>query len=178
MPRRLAKSSTFLPLLPFLITSFLCCVGLAGGQVSPGTPSWAAYDRHAADNINLSNNNIYLEIPQFSKAGSLPLSLSTKTNSYMFVNTSSQWQTGTQSPYLTSVNNMLAGGGIVTLIYPTAYSGGFTCPGGGSALKSWGFVVQMPDGTIHNFPASDYTLYGTNCDTSFTDMTCPLLSFT
>src|SRR5260370_20751094 len=73
------------------LSTFLCFAGLAAGQVTPGTPSFSAYDSHEVDTVNLMNNNILLTVPVMSKAGAFGFNYSLSTSSYMLVQ-GTKWQ--------------------------------------------------------------------------------------
>jgi RHS repeat-associated protein len=175
MSRRLRRRSLFLT-----STMLLCVAGLAAGQVTPGTPSFTAYDSHEVDTVNLMNNNILLTVPVMSKAGAFGFNHSLSTSSYMFVQGSpSTWSAnmgipplGTSgSPFYGSVNGLIGPGGSIWSVFYTTLTE-TTCNGSAQYVTS-GYYTYSSNGTRHYFPASDTTKSGTGsgCTTGFTDTT-------
>src|SRR5713226_1554178 len=105
--------------LLFALTSFLCFVRFAEGQVDPGVPPFSAYDSHEGDTINLMNNNIVLNIPVMSKSGAFALHFSLIGDSFMSV-------LGPPTPrwFSNFTNNFQVAG------FANGYLGGFASAGG------------------------------------------------
>lgn len=150
-------SSLYRPLC--LLVALLTFAGLANSQANPGMPAWSAYDRHVVDSVNLQNLTVIVNIPAMSKPGIFPISASL-TGSFGL------WASGSNTfppeealwnwPYglNTAVSNALGYGstpaGFTTISYLVP------CPGGGTTDKYSGWYVQLPDGTIHSLPSTDY----------------------
>src|SRR5260370_13437417 len=178
MSRRLAKSPHSLPFLSLLTTlsTFLCFAGLAAGQVTPGTPSFSAYDSHEVDTVNLMNNNILLTVPVMSKAGAFGFNYSLSTSSYMLVQ-GTKWQANmgtaplgtTGAPFYGSVNGLIGPGGDIWGVFYTTISE-TTCNGYVQFIDSgWD-----TDGTPwHYFPRSATSTVGNGpgCNSGVTDTT-------
>jgi hypothetical protein len=160
------------------LTSFLCSAGLAGGQVSPGTPNFSAFDSHEVDTIDLLNNNIILNVPVRAKAGAIPFDLHLKANSYM--SGFGSWlptmeYTGGTSPFAPAANGILGPGTLAG----SSVSMSSTC-NGAATTKYMNWYVQTAGGTIHWLPTTDYTTStsGGNCQPTFTDATIDGSGFT
>ena len=59
-----------------LCICILTLATLAEGQISPGTPSFSAFDRGQYDIVNLQNLNVLLNVPVMSKSGAFPFNAS------------------------------------------------------------------------------------------------------
>jgi hypothetical protein len=158
-----------------VLFSFLCSVGMllsgsmADAQVTPGMPNFSAYDSHEVDSINLMSNNIRLTVPVWSKAGAVPLALSTSMNSYLFVG-SNGWASSADNG-MASVNGVLLSSNIGSWGSSTLVQ----CPGSSQMTTKWSkWYVSFSD-TAHYLPAADYVdSYGSgqSClQSSFTDTT-------
>lgn len=129
--------------------------GLAGAQVSPGSPQFSAYDTHVADTVNLQNLNISLNIPLMSKNGAMPFRFAANANSYVsYSRLSLTWHPSMQNnspqndPLAWSVNNLISINSSAPLFMYSATS--TLCPDGHTPTTkytNWG--VGTADGTIH-----------------------------
>jgi RHS repeat-associated protein len=151
----------------FALAMLICVAGLALAQVSPGTPSFSAYDSHTVDTINLQNLNIMLNIPVMSKSGAFPFKYGINGNSY-FYQVDHQW-----TPSLVSGTNGLNGAASGMLgIHPIGYTtvGILDCPDGiNTTTKYTNWYIAFADGTVHWLPSTDYTDSKGCLNPSFTD---------
>ena len=71
--------------LSLAVLFFFALARFAGAQVSPGTPSFGAYDTDPSGytTINLQNLNVMLNVPVMSKAGAFPFQFVVSGNFYM-----------------------------------------------------------------------------------------------
>jgi hypothetical protein len=90
MERRVATSLLGLQNL-YVLFALLFLSGVAMGQVSPGTPSFSAYDAHEVDTVNLLNNNVTLNVPVMSKSGAFPFRFGLAGN-YYIANVGGTWR--------------------------------------------------------------------------------------
>lgn len=175
MPRRPAKSSPSLPHSVFFIASFLCFVGLAGGQVAPGMPSFGASDNHEVDSIDLSNNNIVLSVPIMSKSGTMGFQYGAFQNYYMAINplTGSSWLPSSVTwgppPHAVLTESMPG-----TASYSQSSTGALCPDGHTNTTKYYNWIITDSLGTVHPFASTDFsdkTAGGTSCLTGsgFTD---------
>ena len=136
-------------------------------QVSPGAPSFSAYDTHDADIINLQNLNVILAAPVYSKAGAIPFNWGLSANSYVYTsnpNTPS-WVASMQASGLFGTLN---GAGWATANYTASYS--TNCPDHVTATtKYYNWVVTTSDSTVHALPTIDWTDSVGCWHTGFTD---------
>jgi RHS repeat-associated protein len=156
-------------LLLVALSLFSCFVGFSGAQVSPGVPSFSAFDSHEIDAVNLMSNNILLNVPVMSKSGAFPLRYSLAANFYMF-NNSGTWAINgvSGSPFSQSIYGFGGGGLILFDNYSITF--GVLCPDGHTLtnkLTNW--YVQTADGTFHYLPPTDYIDDGGCLNRSFTD---------
>ncbi len=132
------------------VGGFLCLAGLAKAQVSPGTPSWSAYDQHQVDTVNLMSNTIMLNLPVMSKSGAFPFSAGLQGNNYA-APVGGTWNGGT-------------GWGTMTLSFIPILEGNFSsftsalCPDGVTPTYEYGgWYVLGANQTYHWLPAGDFT---------------------
>jgi YD repeat-containing protein len=157
--------STVLRAAPFaLLLAIVLPINMASGQVSPGYPSFSAYDSHEVDTIDLLSNNIVLHAPIMSKSGAFPFRYSMVGGSYaMNSGSGSSW---------TVVSG--AGGTIIAPFYQFAgftYSNSGTCTDGSGTLIYSGYYIMDQQGTYHYLPPTDYTDSAGCLKASFTDQT-------
>src|SRR5437879_3729710 len=182
MSRRLVAaslSSRGLSRLVLISCLLPCFADFAAGQVTPGTPSFSAYDAHEVDTVNLMNNNILLTVPVMSKAGAFGFNYSLSAGSYMLVQgTPSKWQAnmgtapgGAGAPFFGSVHGLIGPGGSIWSVFYTTLTTS-TCNGVEQYITS-GWYTYSGNNTRHYFPAGDTSKSGTGagCTTGFTDTT-------
>jgi len=154
-------------------------VGLAPGQVNPGTPSFSAYDSHTFDTINLQNLNILLSVSMYGKSGAFPFQFSLNSNSYC---------KGTTT-WMCDYSGAVVGaeGGFINYFNPSGVynttNTSLLCPDGiHNTTKISGFVVIEPNGTTHPLPPADLvdtygcynkTLFDTATDSSGFSVSIP-----
>ena len=172
-------SKWFSPVL-FLggLLTLLLCVGIARGQINPGSPSFSAYDRYAVDTVNLQNLNVVLNVPVMSKSGAFPFDFGYSGGaSYVFASNGYLLSGEGANDLIGTVNGVL--GNTTFAMYST--TGTVTCPtgdGSGSATQYSGWYIQFSDWTQHYLPATDSSYSGTNCSGGFTDQTIDGTGFT
>src|SRR5580704_3161170 len=92
----------------YVSAALLCLVGLAEGQINPGTPSFSAYDGGQYDTINLQNLNVSLNVPVMSKSGAFPFQFGLSGgDSYVSVNNSAITPGILPTPLADNVNGVL-----------------------------------------------------------------------
>jgi hypothetical protein len=157
----------------FALAAFLCLVGLAEGQVSPGFPSFIPQDCGQYDCINLQNLNVSLNVPVMSKSGAFPFKFSFIGNdSYVGINSGSITP-GVLLTYLNAVANGVLGINGNVAAYTTA-TPSVSCPladGTGLATKYTGWYITLADGSVHQLPSTDASYSGLSCTGSFSDQT-------
>lgn len=154
------------------LAAIICLLGFARAQVSPGMPSFSAYDSHTIDTVNLQNLNVALNIPVMSKSGALPFNATlTGGNSYFYYNGTNVQPGVLAVPLTPSINGVLSPFGYA-FVLPATTTANATCPHGygtGTANEYSDWYLQFPDGTVHNLPITDSAYGGTSCSSSFTD---------
>ena len=156
--------------LLFALATLPCFAVLAGGQVTPGTPSFSAYDTDPSGytTVNLQNLNVMMNVPVMSKSGAFPYVFGLQgANSYVYLN-----------------GSLLEPGYEVVTLLPTKNGAdygtgntattGVTCPAGdgtGTATKYGAWYVSENIGTRHYLPSTDVSYVGATCSAGFTDMT-------
>jgi hypothetical protein len=133
---------------------FYCLIaGTAFGQVTPGMPSFSAYDSHEVDTIDLMNNNIVLNAPVMSKSGAFPFSYRLAGNFYVYYNSGGSWasQNGLYAMATGSTLGSLWGAA-------AAKVSTVTCPDGIHTTSKWtNWRLISSDLTNHNLPTADFT---------------------
>jgi len=160
--------------LLFVLATFLPFVGVAGGQVNPGMPSFIPQNCGQYDCINIQNLNVSLNIPVMSKSGAFPLNAAMSgEDSYIGSDGTGLVPGIISTPLLTSANGNVGGLTIVGNAGGTVTSG-VACPPGdgtGTATEYQGWYLITADGTRHPLPATDAMYGGTSCSSSLTDTT-------
>jgi RHS repeat-associated protein len=140
-----------------VLATLFSFVGLAGGQVAPGFPSFAPQDCHGVDCVDLLNNNVSLNIPVMSKAGAINFNLSLNGSYYISLNSATTtWQPSQllaiQFAPLTQASSYL---GLDTSGWTSGTFG--LCPDGVTQTTEYFGLYIIVGGTYHYLPAADFT---------------------
>lgn len=158
-----------------LAVSVLLLAGVSVAQVQPGYPSFAAYDAHEIDTINLLNNNIIINAPGFSKPGVLPVGVNLFNNYYETKGTVWNISTYDSITQLTTIAHALSYGfdqDFTTTSVQFGYSHPALCPDGSTETTEYhNFFITDSYSTVHWLPASDYVDSQGCYFSTFTDQT-------
>jgi RHS repeat-associated protein len=156
-----------------LLPPVVLLISTLTAQVAPGVPNFSTFDSHEVDTVNLLNNNISIDVPIRTKAGSIPFTLHA-TGNYFMLNTNAVWQAGSTllNSELTPSVGFISNGAL----YTNTPVSGVNCPGSGTTTEYIHWAILGPEGTYHNLPSTDFadkTSTGTSCilGSGFTDVT-------